>query len=323
MKMAFLMNPLGSVNPAKDTTYRFMLGASRRGHDVHFVPSAGVSLVDGEVVFDTLSVTPREDPEHPFVENGPVSLAGADVDAVFIRTDPPFDATYLMHTWLLDHLPPRVFVMNDPGAVRTVNEKIWALQFTDLVPTSLVAAEIARIEQFLTDHGSIVVKPTDGYGGEGVFIVRAGDKNARVIFETLTSNGRVPVIAQEFVPESEVGDKRILLLDGEPLGAVLRVHSEADHRNNFFAGGTACPVELGARDHVIIDALRPHLLSLGLHFVGIDVIGEFLIEVNVTSPTCLQEMNQLYGLQLEDRVIEFVEHQVTSRQELSSPAHLT
>lgn len=321
MKMTFLMDPLGSVKPAKDTTYRFMLGAARRGHDVYFVPSAGVSLADGEVVFDAVSVTPREDPEHPFIEHGPIALTGSQVDAVFIRTDPPFDAIYLMHTWLLDHLPPHVFVMNDPAAVRTVNEKVWALQFTTLVPPSLVAAEIARIERFLDAHRSIVVKPTDGYGGEGVFIVRAGDKNARVIFETLTEKGRVPVIAQLFIPESEVGDKRILLLDGEPLGAVLRVHSEADHRNNFFAGGTACPVELDARDRVIIDTLRPHLLALGLHFVGIDVIGKYLIEVNVTSPTCLQEMNQLYGLQLEDRVIEFVERQVTSRQEPSSPAH--
>ena len=319
MRFVYVMDPLGNVNPQKDTTYAIMQGAARQGHDVVFVPKDGISLQCGEVQFDGHRVMPLK-PCGPklFEDLGAVSFSGNDVDAVFIRTDPPFDATYLMHTWLLDHLPDHILVINDPSGVRTVNEKIWSLQFKEFVPDSIVTSRMERLDGFLARHERIIVKPTDGHGGMGVFLVGQGDTNASVIFETLTHHGQQAVIAQTYVTDAEIGDKRILLLDGQPLGAILRIHAEDDHRNNFFAGGSAQETNITDRDLEIIAGITPKIRALGLHFVGIDVIGEFLIEVNVTSPTCLQEMNQLYDLKLEERVINYVEQHVQRKRGVSS-----
>lgn len=321
MNFVFLMDPLETVNVHKDTSFIFMVGAVRRGHRVFYLPSGGLSIDRGRVVFDALEVTPHADlgssPGGPFERGMWRELTDDDVDAVFIRTDPPFDATYLMNTWLLDHLPRRVVTVNEASSVRTVNEKVWAVRFTELMPPTVVTRHRRRFDAFRREHGKVVAKPTDGKGGEGVFIIEPGDKNAAVVFETLTHNGRREVLVQQYVPEAEAGDKRILLLNGQFLGAVLRVHGSEDHRNNFFAGGKPYPAELTARDERIIETLRPHLRKLGLHFVGIDVLGDYLIEVNVTSPTCLQEANRFADppLHLEDKVVDYVEQLVEQRRE--------
>lgn len=320
MNLLFIMDPLESVDVCKDTSFAFMTGAVRRGHTVFYVPAGGISLDRGRVVFDCLPVVPRPDLQETrgFERGQWTRMSDEQVGAVFIRSDPPFDDRYLMDTWLLDRLPrtPRnIPVINSPHGIRTVNEKLWATQFVDLVPPTVVTGKRDLFADFLAEHGQIVAKPTHGHGGMGVFFIKRGDSNATVIFEMLTDHGRKEAILQPFVKEAEVGDKRILLLEGEPLGAVLRVHSGSDHRNNFFAGGKPQATQITARDRQIIDTLRPHLKALGLPFVGIDVIGDFLIEVNVTSPTCLQEMNRLYGQQLEDRVIEHVEGLARQRKE--------
>ncbi len=323
MNFLFLMDPLESVHRLKDTTYAFMTGAARYGHTVHYLPLDGISLLDGRLHFDAEEVVPTPDGPELFERKGAAPMLDDAADALFIRTDPPFDENYLVHTWLLDHAPASLVILNDPAGIRTVNEKIWALRFTHLVPPSLVTPSEERARAFIAEHGTVVAKPTGGHGGKGVFVIREGEPNANVILETLMKKGREAVIIQKYVPEAVAGDKRILLLAGEPLGAVLRLHGEEDHRNNFFAGGTAHPAELTDLDREIIDTLAPHLRALGLAFVGIDVIGETLIEVNVTSPTCLQEMNRLYTLQLEDRVIEYVERQVQLKRGTQSPTHRT
>lgn len=309
MNFVFLMDPLDTVNVHKDTSFAFMLGTHRRGHAVYHVKNPGVSLDGPRVLFDATRVTPvvRED-ALPFDVGERVRLTGGEVDAVFVRNDPPFDQRYLANTWLLDRLPAHVPVINSPRGLRTVNEKLWATRFTDLVPPTLVTADRELIAAFIEDYEHAVLKPTDGHGGAGVFIVKRGDTNAGVIVETLTDHGKTEIIAQPFVPEADAGDKRIILIDGEPIGAVLRVHSGGDHRNNFFAGGKPHPAEINDRDREICQTLAPHLRELGLHFVGVDVIGDYLIEVNVTSPTGLQEINRLNGIQLEDDVIAYVEN---------------
>lgn len=312
MNLLFLMDPLATVKFDKDTSFIFMIGAARRGHAVFYLPHDGISLRDDRMLFDVTPVTPQLDRNRPFVLGEPQRLTDLQVDAVFVRSDPPFNQQYLNHTWLLDRLPARTPVINSPHGLRTVNEKIWATRFTDLAPPTLVTRSFELFSDFVTEHGRVIAKPTDGYGGQGVFFVEHGDTNTRVIYETLTQNGRRELIVQRFIVQAEQGDKRILLLDGEPLGAVLRVHGEKDHRNNFFAGGSAHRAEISSRDLKIIDTLKPHLRELGLHFVGIDVIGDYLIEVNVTSPTCVQEINRLNGVQLEDRVIEYVEQLVAN-----------
>jgi glutathione synthase len=303
----FLMDPLASINPYKDTTYMLMLGAYTRGHQVYFVGKHDIHLSSDGCLFTAELVIPSEDRAQPFHVSETVLLKEDDVDVVFIRTDPPFDEHYLVNTWLLDRLSPRILVMNSGHGIRTVNEKLWAIQFTDLIPHTLVTSSSKLARDFLKEHHTIVAKPSNGYGGSSVFKLHYGDTNTNVIFETLTKTDTQAIILQAYIRAADVGDKRILLLDGDPVGALLRVHSESDHRNNFFAGGKAQPCDISERDRYIISILKPHLQSLGLLFVGIDIIGDYLIEVNVTSPTCLQEMNALYGIQIEETVILFIE----------------
>lgn len=307
MKFIFLMDPLESVKFDKDTTFILMVGAHNKGHEVFYVPKGGLTLKNGKVIFHTTKVIPQLVKHQPFVIDRPVILTDDEVDAVFVRTDPPFDHQYLMATWLLDRLPARIKVINSPVGIRTVNEKVWATQFTTLVPPTIVSSDKHDLLSFIKEEPDVIAKPTDGYGGQSVFHIHPGQGNTNVILETLTDRWSKEIIVQRYVPDSKDGDKRILLLNGEPLGAVLRKHSADDHRNNFFAGGKPLAAEITARDREIISVLKPELQKLGLYFVGIDIIGQYLIEVNVTSPTCLQEMNRLYDVTLENKVIEFVE----------------
>ena len=312
MNFLFLMDPLENVSYAKDTSFIFMVGACRRGHQVYYLPAGGISMTPDGLVFDVEAVVARLDPAQPFIRGDTLQLVASDVDAVFIRTDPPFDAEYLMNTWLLDHLPPTAVVINEPRGIRSVNEKVWALRFADLVPPSLVTRHPARCRAFLERYGDIIAKPTDGFGGMGVVRVRHGETNANVIFETLSEHGSKELIVQRYISEAGIGDKRILLLGGAYLGAILRVHNRSDHRNNFLVGGEPQATEVTARDRQIIDRLAPELQRLGLHFVGLDILGDCLIEVNVTSPTCLQEINRSLGQQLEDHVITYVEDRIAA-----------
>lgn len=307
MNFVFLMDPLHTVIMGKDTSFILMLGSHRRGHKIYFLPDGGIARLNGKLHFHAVEVTPQQVAGKPFIEHKSVILKETDVHAVFVRSDPPFDEQYLLNTWLLDLLPKHIPVINRPSGIRTINEKIWVTQFTSFIPPTLVGRNRKDLLDFLSQQKNIVAKPTGGHGGQSVFHVQTGGANANVILETLTRNWQNDVILQKFVPEAKNGDKRILLLNGDPLGAVLRMHAEDDHRNNFFAGGKPLRAEINSRDREIIAVLKPRLQELGLYLVGIDVIGEYLIEVNVTSPTCLQEMNQLSGTRGEDKILDVVE----------------
>ena len=315
MKFLFLMDPLETVNVLKDTSFIFMYGAHERGIEVYYLPIGGISLKASELSFDVTRVTPQKVEGQPFLIHEDCRLHQSEVSAVFIRTEPPFDSDYIMHTWMLDLLPDSILVFNKPAGVRDVNEKVWAAQFSDLVPKTMITRNKDLFKEFLAEEGQIIAKPTDGFGGAGVFKVSQEGENRSVIFEVLSENGQKDVILQEYIPEASIGDKRILLLNGDILGAVLRVHGKDDHRNNFFAGGSAEACEISERDRYICERLKPYLIEKGLMFVGIDIIGDKLIEVNVTSPTCLQEMNRLYDLKLEDKVIDFVVSVIDSKQD--------
>ena len=307
MKFLFLMDPLETVAMEKDTTFILMVGADERGHDVYFLAEDGIALKDGKVHFHVIKVKPQLIAHEPFIEEHAATLTQDEVHAVFVRPDPPVDEQYLMNTWLLDQLPPRVLVINRPSGIRTVNEKIWAAQFTDITPKTVISCKRHDLLDFIAKEKNVIAKPTNAFGGHAVFHIKPGDTNTKVILENLSRCWSVPVVLQRYVPDAESGDKRILLLNGEPLGAVLRVHEEGDHRNNLFAGGEPHAAQLTPRDNQIIGILKGHLLRLGLYFVGIDIIGGLLIEVNVTSPTCMQEMNRLYNVALQKKVIDFVE----------------
>lgn len=307
MKFVFLMDPLATVVMKKDTSFILMLGAHQRGHEVYYLPDGGMTLIGGRLHFHVTRVVPRRVEKEPFQLKENTVLKDTDIHAVFIRSDPPFDEQYLINTWLLDNLPSSVAVINSPSGIRTVNEKIWVTRFTSIVPPTLVGRHRAGLRAFLSRQKEVIAKPTQGFGGQSVFRLQHSGPNTNVILETLTEQYRRDIILQKFLPESARGDKRIILLNGEPLGAVLRVHNADDHRNNFFTGGQPKPTKITANDLSIIAVLRPELQRLGLHFVGIDVMGNYLIEVNVTSPTGLQEIDALENKQLELDVIRYAE----------------
>ena len=310
MNFVFLMNPLDEIKIEKDTSFILMLASHVRGHKIYYLPQGGMFSRDGRIGFHLRHVVPQDNKEQPFVLHERCVLLEDQVEALFIRTDPPFDEQYLFDTWMLDLIKSKIFIMNAPDGIRRVNEKLWVTQFVDLIPPTYVGRDKNDLPDFLAKHNQVIAKPTNGFGGQGVFKIRQGDDNTNVIFELLTKDGLCDIICQKYIPAAMEGDKRILLLNGGPLGAVLRVHGEEDHRNNFFSGGKPVASNITARDQEIIDVLKPHLQSLGLFLVGIDIIGEYLIEVNVTSPTCLREMNRLNHEALEEKVIDFVEEQI-------------
>ena len=313
MRFAFVMDPIERILPDKDTTFMFMLEAGARGHEVFYLRISDMWLADA-VPYARVrrAAVMRPTAAHPshyqLQEEHETRLDWFDV--VFMRKDPPFDMTFFFATQLLSRIDPTgTLVVNDPRGLREANEKLYALNFPDVIPPSLVAADIERLKAFMeAQGGEMIVKPLDGAGGAGVFHVRRGDRNLNAILEVATDGGRRLLMAQRYVPEIRRGDKRIVVLDGNPLGAVLRVPREDETRGNIHVGGATVQAPLSARDRAICARLAPRLRADGLWFVGLDVIGDWLTEVNVTSPTGIQEINALDGVALERQVIDFVEH---------------
>lgn len=314
MDFAFLIDKPESLHIEKDTSFALMLEAQRRGHQVHVLERGDMALDRGRLLLHLRAAKVADNAAKPF-EISEAKLTSADkVDVLFVRTDPPFNTAYLTDTWLLSQAKNKPLVLNAPHGLRTINEKIWAAQFADITPTTLITADGDEFKAFLAEHRTVVIKPTDGFGGSAVFLLSHGDKNAAVTFETLLRMSGY-VIVQAYIPAATAGDKRILLLRGEILGAVLRYHSGDDHRNNFAAGGKAQQTEITATDRTICERLKPHLVENGIFFAGIDIIGDKLIEVNVTSPTCLREMQRYYKENLAERVIVAAEEEIRIAQE--------
>lgn len=302
MQIAFLIDPPDSLHIEKDTSFALMLEAQAQGHSVWILERGDLSLQSGRLCASARRARVADLPDRPFELSSRERLFADQLDILFVRTDPPFNSDYLTDTWLLSHAANRPVVLNSPQGLRTINEKIWAARFADLAPTTLITADKTEFLAFLQQYQLVVIKPTDGFGGSAVFLLHFGDKNAAVAFETLSRLSRY-VIVQEYLAEATGGDKRILLLQGEILGAVLRLHSGNDHRNNFAAGGKPARTTITETERKICERLKPFLLENGIFLAGIDVIGEKLIEVNVTSPTCLREMQQYYEENLAAKVI--------------------
>jgi glutathione synthase len=306
------MDPAETMTADKDTTFAFIRGAMARGHEcLHCLPRE-LSNDGRELFARARQVTVSERAPHVTLGSDErVELSR--LDAVFIRKDPPFDAAYLYLTQQLDLVKDRVFVMNDPRGVRDANEKLFAFQFLEFMPRSLVSADRAEIIAFVsTVGGTAVLKPLDGAGGSGVVVLSAGDRNVRSMVDIMTSEGKRLALVQEYQPAIRQGDKRVLLLDGEPLGAILRVPREDDVRANIHAGGQVVACDLTTRERELVSAVAPKLREYGLWFVGLDLIGEKLIEVNVTSPTGIQELGRHQGKHPEQDVIAFVERRAFS-----------
>jgi glutathione synthase len=313
LRMAFIMDPIEHILVDRDTTFVLMLEAQARGHEIYYLGAGDLFVQDARTHARCRRIEVRRAAQHfTLFEERVVPLAWFQV--ALMRKDPPFDLDYYFATQLLTLVDPRsTLVVNDPRGLREANEKLYALNFPDLVPPTLVTRDLERLKAFLeTLGGEMIIKPLDGCGGAGVFHLRRGDRNLNAILEAATANGTRLLMAQRYLPEAREGDKRIIVLDGEPLGATLRVPREDEVRGNIHVGATCVRAQLGARDRAICAALAARLRRDGLYFVGLDVIGDWLTEINVTSPTGVQEINALDGVRLEARVLDFLERRAAA-----------
>jgi glutathione synthase len=307
MRLVFVMDPMQRILPDKDTTFAFQRAAQRRGHTSYHSEPRDVYVVDGDVWTRAREVRVM-DREPYFTLGAPVDVRLAEVDCVAIRKDPPFDAEYLHVTLMLEKLRGRVLVVNDPRGLRDANEKLYTLHFARHMPRTLVTSDRERIHRFVAElGGGAVVKPLDGAGGSGVMVVAKGDRNTRSIVDYITREGQMHAMVQEFLPAVRAGDKRVLLLSGEVLGAINRIARDDDVRSNIHAGGRVEPCEVTAGERAIVSDMAPRLAQDGLVFVGLDFIGGKLTEVNVTSPTGIQELSRHVGRDVAEQVIEWME----------------
>ena len=315
LRLGFVMDPLPGIDIDKDTTFVFLEEAGRRGHECFYIDPRGLSIRHGVPEARTQSVSVRRKHGDHFSLGEQKRIALTELDVVLLRKDPPFDMAFFFDTHVASLIDEaKTLVVNDPRGLRDANEKLYALKFPEVIPESLVTSDIELLKEFLTElGGEMIVKPLDGCGGAGIFYVRADDQNVNAILETATDQQQVRIMAQRYLPEVRRGDKRIIVLDGEPLGAVLRVPHASESRSNFHVGGSAERSPLTERDREICARLAPSLREDGLFFVGLDVIGDALTEVNVTSPTGIQEINSLDGVQLEADVIDWIERRAASR----------
>lgn len=305
MKTLFVMDPLERIHISGDSTYMLMLEARRRGWPVSFCTPGDLYAVDG-AAWGTISAVEVSQQAPHFVPEPAEDVCLGAFDVVWMRKDPPFDMDYIFSTYLLDLVPDTTMVLNDPATIRNSNEKMYAMQWPHLCPPTLATRHIARAKAWAEQWEKVVLKPWDGNGGRGVLVSHARDANLRSMIEILTEEEKQYILVQRYIPEITQGDKRIILIDGEPVGWMARVPQPGDHRGNMHVGATVEGFDLTERDREICDALSARLKAEGLLFVGIDIIGNYLTEINVTSPTGIQEINRLMGLRLERTLTDAV-----------------
>ncbi len=309
LRIGIVMDPIGSITPKKDSSLAMLLEAARRGSEIHYFEQRDLRIEGGAALGRSrlLTVSDNDDAWFSFGTAQEVTLG--ELDVILMRKDPPFDMEYVYTTYILDRAAlAGAHVVNAPQALRDINEKAYTAWFPALTPLTLITRSMADMRVFLAEHGHIVVKPLDGMGGRSIFVVKKGDNNANVIFETLTDNGRRFAMAQRFIPEISLGDKRILLIDGEPVPyALARIPSADDNRGNLVMGATGKGQPLSERDREICDAVGPILRDRGVIFAGIDVIGDYLTEVNVTSPTGIRELDRQFDLNIAGLMWDAIE----------------
>ncbi|MEM1129422.1 MAG: glutathione synthase [Pseudomonadota bacterium] len=307
MQVAFQMDPIEDVDIDADSTFRLAEEAQARGHDLFYYLPQDLAYVDGEVQATGMAFTvQRVAGDH--VSFGPrQSRALTTFDVVWLRQDPPFDMGYVTTTHLLDLVKSTTLVVNDPFWVRNFPEKLLVLQFPDLIPPTTIARNLETLKAFKHIHGDIILKPLYGNGGAGIFRLDSNDRNFNALHELFMAQNREPLIAQAYLPAVEQGDKRVILVDGEPVGAINRVPAKGETRSNMHVGGRAEPAGLTERDREISAAIGPFLRDHGQVFVGIDVIGDRLTEINVTSPTGIQELERFDGTNVAGRIWEAIE----------------
>ncbi len=307
MKVAFQMDPIGPIDINADSTFRLAEEAQARGHELFYYTPQNLAYDEGRITARGQSLKVQRVKRDHSILGDMQTVDLADFDVVWLRQDPPFDMFYITTTHLLDRLAPGTLVVNDPFWVRNFPEKLLILDFPDLMPPTTIARDLATIRAFRDRHGDIILKPLYGNGGAGVFLLKGGDSNLSSLHEMFTGFSREPLIAQKFLPDVSKGDKRVILVDGEPVGAINRVPAKGETRSNMHVGGRPEKVELTDRDREICAAIGPLLREKGQVFVGIDVIGRYLTEINVTSPTGIQELERFDEVNIAGKIWDAIE----------------
>ncbi len=307
LAVAIQMDPFEGIDIDADSTFALALEAHARGHGLYHYLTQDLSLSNGRVVARARPFTPVRDKASPARFGAPETLDLATLDVVLMRQDPPFDMAYITATHLLEYIHPETLVVNDPVHVRNAPEKLFVTRFPELMPPTLISCDRDEIDAFRAAHKDIIIKPLFGNGGIGVFHIAPGDENLNALLEMFTGLYREPIIAQAYVPEVRQGDKRIILVDGEAAGAINRVPAPGEAHANLHVGARAEKATLDARDREICAAIGPTLKERGFIFVGIDVIGRYLTEINVTSPTGIQEIDRFDGVSLEADIWDAIE----------------
>ncbi len=308
-RLGVVMDPISNIKPYKDTTLALLLEAQRRGWELHYMEMTDLRLRDGRAEASSCALQVRDDNQDWFTLGEYKDAPLSEMDVILMRKDPPFDTEYVYATYLLELAEKDgSLVVNKPASLRDANEKIFAQHFPQCCAPTLVASDMKDLRDFVIEQGEAVIKPLDGMGGASIFRISGGDSNLSVILETLTEHGRRYAMAQRYVPEISAGDKRILMINGEPVPyALARIPAAGENRGNLAAGGRGEGVELSERDRWICSEVGPTLRAKGLLFVGLDVIGDYLTEINVTSPTCLRELDDIYQLNIAAGLFDVIE----------------
>ncbi|MEO9654277.1 glutathione synthase [Marinomonas sp.] len=309
IKLGIVMDPITSINYKKDTSLAMLWAAAEKGWELTYMEQKDLFLDHGKAHAMARPLSVYKDPEH-FYDLGEESrIALGDLDVILMRKDPPFDSEFVYSTMILEQAErDGAMVVNDPKSLRDCNEKLFATQFPQCCPPVLVTRRADLLKAFHQEHGDVIFKPLDGMGGSSIFRLKADDSNVSVIIETLTNMGAEQIMAQKFIPEIKQGDKRILVVNGEPVPyALARIPASGETRGNLAAGGRGEGRELSERDRWICEQIIPSLKEKGLMFVGLDVIGDYLTEINVTSPTCVRELDNQFGLNIAMTLIEAIE----------------
>ncbi|WP_293573655.1 glutathione synthase [Phaeobacter sp.] len=310
MKIAFQMDPISAVDINADSSFRLAEEAQARGHELFFYGPDQLAYQEGRITARGQDMTVQRVADTPAILGPEREVDLADFDVVWLRQDPPFDMHYITSTHLLDRLKGQALVVNDPFWVRNYPEKLLVLDFPELTPPTTIARDLQTIKAFKEKHGDIILKPLYGNGGAGVFRLEADDRNLTSLHELFTGFSREPLIVQKFLPDVSNGDKRVILVDGEPVGAINRVPAAGETRSNMHVGGRPEKIGLSDRDLEICAAIGPLLREKGQIFVGIDVIGDYLTEINVTSPTGIQELERFDGVNIAEKIWQAIEAKV-------------
>ncbi len=312
LTIGVVMDPIGGINYHKDTTLALLLASQERGHKLIYLEMSDLSLQQGEAFGHGKELTVNADPEEWYRLSEPLSQPLKNLDVILMRKDPPFDNQYIYATYVLERAEQSgCLVVNKPQSLRDCNEKVFATAFPHCCPPVLVSRKLQDLKAFHSQYGDVIFKPLDGMGGTSIFRCRADDPNVNVILEILTEQGQSFIMAQQFIPDISNGDKRVLVVNGEAIPYCLaRIPAEGETRGNLAAGGKGVAQPLSDRDRWIVEQVAPTLVEKGLMFVGLDIIGDYLTEINVTSPTCVREIDKAYDTRIGEKLILAIENAV-------------